>query len=93
MLFDCHERPDFALEGQKWTSACKRGNGEESNVQTQLKEYIIKEVPLWQKLELLREKSSSLEESCNLLTNEKHSVLVYQLESVEAKKKKVESIK
>jgi len=41
-------------------------------------------------LEVLREKSSSLEELCNLLTNEKHnllnerSVLIYQLESVEA---------
>ena len=42
-------------------------------------------------LEVLRAKSSSLEELCNLLTNEKHnrlnerSVLVSQLESVEAK--------
>ena len=41
-------------------------------------------------LEVLRAKSSSLEELCNLLTNEKHnrlnwSVLVSQLESVETK--------
>ena len=92
-LFGFHERPDFALEGQQWTCSCKCGDDEESNVQTQFKEYIVGEVLCDDKIELegLRKKSSSLEELCNLLTNEKHnllnerSVVVSQLESVETK--------
>ena len=37
-MFGLHERPDVALEGQKWSSARTRGDGEESDVQTQLEE-------------------------------------------------------
>jgi len=37
-LFDFHERSEFALEGQKWTSSRKCGDCEKSNVQTEFKE-------------------------------------------------------
>jgi len=45
-LFSFHERPDFTVKGQKWTSARTRGDDEELDVQTQLKEYLVGEVPL-----------------------------------------------
>ena len=41
-----HERLDFALEGQIWMISRTRGDDKESDVQTQLKEYITEEVSL-----------------------------------------------
>jgi len=35
-LFNFHERPNFALEGQKWMSTRTCGDGKESDVQTEL---------------------------------------------------------
>jgi len=96
-MFFSHERSDFALEGQKWTSSCKRGDDEESdvhNLKSTLPEKSLCDDKIM--LEGLRKQSSSLEELCNLLNNEKHnllnerSVLVSKLESVEAKFDKLE---
>jgi len=37
-MFDFHERLNLALGGQKWSSACTRGDDKESDVQTQFKD-------------------------------------------------------